>query len=82
MIMLTQCRDCRAMFLDADTEDWGGGEILQFCPRCGNDSESFDEVPDYFELAWFWQIIEHGFDLKERQVLKLLALRAIDLPDA
>lgn len=74
---LTQCTECKVIFLEPpSSEIW---RQMYSCPLCAADWEAFDEVPAYFEIATFWEIIEISFSLKERQILKLLGSK---LPDA
>lgn len=74
---MSRCRECKIMFLRADEAPLGGIN-LRFCPWCGEGHHAFDEVPDYFEVTWYWQCIEAGFTTRERVALKLLAIRSID----
>lgn len=79
MQALTKCQGCTGIFLKGDEENLLGETIL-FCPACGMNSHGLDEVPDYFELAWYWEMIKAGFDTRELVKWKLWADRGMTKP--
>lgn len=69
---MTHCALCYTVFMNS--------EEAQSCPGCGGTEEYFDEVPDHFEIARFWEVVTAAFQLTERVMLKKLADRGMKLP--